>query len=339
MRDGAKYDVALSFAGDQRSYVEEVAKRLRDAGVNVFYDDYEKADLWGKDLYSHLDFVYRRASRYCVIFISESYAAKVWTNHERRSAQARAFEENYEYLLPARFDETELSGLPPTIGFLDLREMQPEDLVSMIRQKLGPHRLTPGFPQGPDRLYQALHLHGNKAKVAKEEARRVAHSYYEALCRMTPTERRAVVGAYAFGCIGELPAGIHISLDLLSRMTRMPHVELLDALGAVRSLNIKVAVRDFSAVHPLELGEHRRQDKDLLVSFWSGAAPHAKDPNRIVYYAVQEASRHFCADHGLDVVAGLDFHRLSGAVDGPLTIEEEAHEADVERERASGAHG
>ena len=43
----------------------------------------------GKDLYTHLDDVYQNAARYCVLFVSRDYARKVWTNHERESAQAR----------------------------------------------------------------------------------------------------------------------------------------------------------------------------------------------------------------------------------------------------------
>ena len=31
--------------------------------MRVFYDEYERAELWGKDLYSHLDEVYRRSAR------------------------------------------------------------------------------------------------------------------------------------------------------------------------------------------------------------------------------------------------------------------------------------
>ena len=81
------YDVCLSFAGEQRPYVSEAADALRSFGIRVFYDDYEKAALWGKDLYEHLDWVYRKVARYCLVFISSDYAAKVWTTHERRSAQ------------------------------------------------------------------------------------------------------------------------------------------------------------------------------------------------------------------------------------------------------------
>lgn len=37
-----KYDICLSFAGEQRAYVEQVATILCQQGVQVFYDDYEK---------------------------------------------------------------------------------------------------------------------------------------------------------------------------------------------------------------------------------------------------------------------------------------------------------
>lgn len=58
----------------------------------------------------HLDEVYRKKSGFCVMFISKHYALKAWTNHERASAQARAFTENQKYVLPARLDDTEIPG-------------------------------------------------------------------------------------------------------------------------------------------------------------------------------------------------------------------------------------
>ena len=132
-----EYDVCLSFAGEERSYVEMVAGGLKERGVKVFYDNDETAQLWGKDLAEHLDYIYRKASRYCVMFVSEAYARKPWTRHERRSALARALEEESEYILPARFDDTDLDGLPPTIGYLDLRQYAPATLVDFLLEKLG----------------------------------------------------------------------------------------------------------------------------------------------------------------------------------------------------------
>ena len=130
------YDVALSFAGEDREYVDQVAGFLKRAGVDVFYDKYEQVDLWGKDLYEHLSDVYHYKARYTVMFISRNYAEKLWPRHERKNAQARAFRENREYILPARFDDSEVPGLLETVGYLDLRNLSPAQLSEAICEKL-----------------------------------------------------------------------------------------------------------------------------------------------------------------------------------------------------------
>lgn len=132
-----KYHVALSFAGEDRSYVEQVATLLRAEGVDVFYDLFEEADLWGKDLYTHLSDVYQKMALFTVMFVSDAYRTKLWTNHERRSAQARAFSDSKEYILPALFDDSiEVPGLLKTTGYVSLKTKTPEQLASLIVQKL-----------------------------------------------------------------------------------------------------------------------------------------------------------------------------------------------------------
>lgn len=133
----ATYEIVLSFAGEDRNYVEQVADYLIVNDVEVFYDRYEESTLWGKDLAEHLDAVYRNSARYCIIFISRYYADKIWTNHERKSALTRALGERNEYILPARFDDTEIPGIRPTLGYVDLTQKTPEQLGVLILQKLG----------------------------------------------------------------------------------------------------------------------------------------------------------------------------------------------------------
>lgn len=137
------YDIVLSFAGEDRKYVERVAMNLRSHGVSVFYDTFEEAKLWGKDLAEHLDLVYRRSGDYCVVFISKHYAEKMWTRHERRSALARALEERREYILPARIDTTQLPGIPPTVGFIPIAKKRASSLAKLILEKLGKPSLKP----------------------------------------------------------------------------------------------------------------------------------------------------------------------------------------------------
>lgn len=131
-----EYDVALSFAGEDRAVAEDLAASLMEEGVRVFYDAHEKAELWGKDLYQYLQSVYRDKAAYCVIFVSEAYGAKLWTRHELKQAQARAFRENREYLLPLRLDDSEIPGINATVGYIDLRSHDIETVAKLICRKL-----------------------------------------------------------------------------------------------------------------------------------------------------------------------------------------------------------
>jgi hypothetical protein len=132
-----RYDIALSFASEDRQYVEAVASKLEATNVSVFYDRNEEASLWGKDLVEHLDLVYRTRSRYCIMFVSRHYAEKMWTSHERRSAMTRSVEQRTEYILPVRFDDTEVPGLRSTVGYVDARTRSAEAVARLILQKLG----------------------------------------------------------------------------------------------------------------------------------------------------------------------------------------------------------
>jgi len=131
-----EYDVAVSYASEDTEIVEKYCGILKSEGLRLFYDKYEQVSLWGADLYDRLDEIYRKKAFCCVIFISRHYAEKVWTNHERRSAQARALQENREYILPVRLDDTEVPGISPTVGYIDLRKTSIEDLAEMTVEKV-----------------------------------------------------------------------------------------------------------------------------------------------------------------------------------------------------------
>jgi len=112
-----------------------VRDELVNAGLKPFFDEDAQVDMWGKHLNETLDEIYRNKSRFCVMFISSEYATKMRTSHERRSAQARALKDRSDYLLPARFDDTEIDGLPPTVLYIDLRHRTPEGFAQLIIEK------------------------------------------------------------------------------------------------------------------------------------------------------------------------------------------------------------
>jgi len=135
MKKEYQYDIALSFAGEDRVYVEQVAKILEADGIRVYYDRFNQAEAWGKNLPEHFDDIYRKQARYCVMFISENYAKKAWPSFEKRSALAREVVET-GYILPSRFDDTEILGLPPSKAYIDLRQHNPDQFAQLIIEKL-----------------------------------------------------------------------------------------------------------------------------------------------------------------------------------------------------------
>jgi hypothetical protein len=76
------FDVAISFAGEDREYVKEIAVLLKQRGIPTFYDEDHLAEMWGEDLVEYLDDVYRKRSRYAVVFLSRHYVSKAWPSHE-----------------------------------------------------------------------------------------------------------------------------------------------------------------------------------------------------------------------------------------------------------------
>ena len=145
------YDVAISFAGEDRKFVEAVATGLREAGVNVFYDNFYASDLWGEDLSVSLRKVYHEASRFCIMVISAPYVEKMWTNFERQQAIERLIKQKGQsYILPVRLDgyKNEVPGLSGMIGFLSVDSNKPGRVVDAFLKKIGkdvpPEAVLPG---------------------------------------------------------------------------------------------------------------------------------------------------------------------------------------------------
>ena len=130
------YDVVLSFAGTDREHAENLAEILRDQEFSVFYDDFFKEELWGKNLPDLFSDIYENRARFCVIFVSQAYKDGFWTNHERKSAIARSIQaNNEEYILPIRVEDVKLDGIHSTIGYVEL-EKGIDEIAKLLIKKL-----------------------------------------------------------------------------------------------------------------------------------------------------------------------------------------------------------
>lgn len=130
------YDVAISYAGEDRLYVDDFVECLKARGVDVFYDLDEEATLWGADLPEVLLDIFQKKARTAVVFISEHYVKKPWAMFEGRTVIGRTITEHGTYLLPVRIDDTELPGLRPEIVYQTTAAKSPSELVSRVISSL-----------------------------------------------------------------------------------------------------------------------------------------------------------------------------------------------------------
>lgn len=131
-----KFDVAFSFAGEDRVIVKQIAEDLKKHSIIVFYDKFEKNELWGKNLNDYFKSTYAENTRFVIPFISEHYPNKDWTNFEFTIAHAEAKIRDSEFILPVRIDNTPVVGIPSSVAYLDYNNEGKDGIVKAIISKL-----------------------------------------------------------------------------------------------------------------------------------------------------------------------------------------------------------
>ena len=130
-----KFKVALSFPGEKRWYVARVARGLRDAGVEVFYDGFYEAELAQLDLDLVLQEVYHKNSELIVVFLCEEYQAKEWCGVEWRAIRD-LIKRRLSSIMLIRFDDAEVPGVFSIDGYLDARDRAPDSVVEAICRRI-----------------------------------------------------------------------------------------------------------------------------------------------------------------------------------------------------------
>ena len=132
------FDVAISFAGENREFAEAVAKGLQKEGLKVFYDRFYEPDMWGESLADIFKNVFEENSRYCIMILSNHYIEKEWPVLEREHAVGRLIKQRGEaYILPVRLDgfDGDVPGLPNTLKDIHAKSTEPEKVVNAFLGK------------------------------------------------------------------------------------------------------------------------------------------------------------------------------------------------------------
>jgi hypothetical protein len=109
---------------------------LSEYGAIVFYDSSYKSRLLGKRLDKEFEWVFGIGTLFFVPIVSSDYVDRHWPQFEWSIARSEAQNRGYEFILPLRFDDAKLLGLPDTIGYLDLREHGVEETATILMDKL-----------------------------------------------------------------------------------------------------------------------------------------------------------------------------------------------------------
>ena len=134
--DEYPWDVAVSFAGEDRPVVLEFVKKLEERGVFPFYDFNYQAQLWGVDLQKKLADIYANDALFMVIFISRKYPEKDWTRFEFEIGKSASQKRTDAYILPIIIEDVEMVGLANTLGKVFLNDHDIDYCVDLLVSRL-----------------------------------------------------------------------------------------------------------------------------------------------------------------------------------------------------------
>ena len=133
-----RFKVALSFPGEYRDYVSQVASILAKTlgQEHIFYDEWYAAELARPNMATMLQSFYHDQSELIVPFLCTDYERKEWCGLEWRVIQDLIKKRQDKDIMPMRFDHTEIPGFYSIDGYVDLNTRSPEDTASLILKRI-----------------------------------------------------------------------------------------------------------------------------------------------------------------------------------------------------------
>lgn len=139
-----KYDVALSFAGEDRAIAREIAESLKKENIKVFFDEYSSAELWGRSLYDYLEKVYTD-SKLCIVLFSKNYSERQWTHNELRNLIAHSRSRPSFSILPIHIGDAPVPRDLASVAYVQWDSVSSQQLTQMVKERLA--SLAPPRPE------------------------------------------------------------------------------------------------------------------------------------------------------------------------------------------------
>jgi hypothetical protein len=127
-----KFQVAFSFAGEQRDLVSAIAEAVEQelGHATVFFDEWFEYFLAGQDADLKLQKIYGEQSELVVVCVSERYGGKPWTLAEHEAIRARVMQAR-----SSTEERDQLRVLPIRVGDGDVKGILFNTIVPEVRGK------------------------------------------------------------------------------------------------------------------------------------------------------------------------------------------------------------
>jgi TIR domain len=133
-----QFDVALSFPGESRALVEDIARTLEGllGPDRYFYDNNYKAQLARPSLDTLLQDIYRNRSKLIVVFIGDDYQRKEWCGIEFRAIREIILDRANDRVMFVRLDDGVVDGIFKTDGYIDARKYSAAEIAHFIQERV-----------------------------------------------------------------------------------------------------------------------------------------------------------------------------------------------------------
>ena len=137
-----EFEIAISFAGENRKLAKYLAEQFETIDVPAFYDENYESNYLGKTWSKEFERIFVSDSRYVVCLLDKNHREKIWPTFERNCFKKRVPDGE---VIPIYLDDTKFVGIPDdVIGIkydwdeakIDWQEEAQENIVYKIWEKL-----------------------------------------------------------------------------------------------------------------------------------------------------------------------------------------------------------
>ena len=113
-----EFEIAISFAGENRALAAFISDSLETLDVHVFYDANYESNYLGKTWSKQFADIFGNKSRYVLCILDKHYAEKIWPTFEKEQFTPRVATES---VFPIFLDDTKFVGIPHDIVGMKFR--------------------------------------------------------------------------------------------------------------------------------------------------------------------------------------------------------------------------